>query len=290
MSDSALSESSTITQNRRELKFKLGGRDTARFAAGVAARIPYYRYLDRGANHLPRARQYITTVYFDTVAREVYRAVRDNPNSLKIRAREYYHRHPELLDLATSTRDIVRSSAALWFEIKGKRDGRTYKRRVSISKQDIQLFFERGIVSATMRGLHSSSPSEPDLFAELCGLRERFCEALRASCIVNYRRTAFEDPAGTLRITFDQHIACFAPFRDLWSSGSPLVRETLGTPVYEEPCYIVEVKARAELPLWLTDLVERLGAEPHAFSKFATASESVHGPLPSLPRHGCVAR
>jgi hypothetical protein len=308
VSRSALTESSAITQNRRELKFKLPEARAIAFAAEVSARIPKHRFQGTGANRLPRARHYVTTVYFDTAARDLYRAVRDDPDSLKIRAREYYDLHPELLELATDARDIVRYSPVLWIEIKGKRDGRTYKRRVGIPKGDVEPFFERGAVSQAMRELQRSSrPPAPlrdaaasefppvaelpddlspsvqhslDVIAELSALRSRFSEPLRASCLVNYRRAAFEDAAGTLRITFDQRMACFAAPKGLWVSGKPLVREALGIPAYEEACYILEVKTRGELPLWLSDLLADVGAEEHVFSKFLTASETVHGPLP----------
>jgi len=308
-----LSESSAITQNRRELKFKLSEAHASAFAAAVSARIPKHRFQGTGANRLPRARHYVTTVYFDTVARDLYRAVRADPDSLKIRAREYYDLHPELLELATDARDIVRYSPVLWVEIKGNRDGRTYKRRVGIPKGDVEPFFEHGTVSPAMRGLlRSSKPpkaraavasefpeplaeqeQEPvanqqsidssEVIAELSSLRARFTEPLRASCLVNYRRTAFEDAAGTVRITFDQRMACFAAPPGLWSSNKPLVREALGAPAYEEPTYIVEVKARGELPNWLSDLLVQVGAQPHVFSKFLTASETVYGLQPVPP-------
>lgn len=312
MSRSASSESSAITQNRRELKFKLGEAHAAAFAAAISARLPKHRFQGTGANRLPRARHYVTTVYFDTAARHLYRAVRDDPDSLKIRAREYYDLHPELMELATDARDIVRYSPVLWIEIKGNRDGRTYKRRVGIPKGDVEPFFERGEVSPAMVGLqrtskpppkplqtlttttssdfpasdppanaHASEP--PDVITELSGLRARFSEPLRASCLVNYRRTAFEDAAATVRITFDQRMACFGAPPGLWSSNKPLVREALGAAAYEEPSTIVEVKARGELPSWLSDLLVQTGAQPHVFSKFVTASETVYGPLPSPP-------
>jgi hypothetical protein len=303
----ALSESSAITQNRRELKFKLPESQAAAFAAQVSARIPKHRFQGTGANRLPRARHYVTTVYFDTAARDLYRAVRDDADALKVRAREYYDLHPELLELATDARDIVRYSPVLWIELKGKRDGRTFKRRVGIPKDDVVPFFERGAVSPAMRELQRTSHPPPlrtelasefpppsdapahepsgdsqpslDMIGELNELRARFTEPLRASCLVNYRRTAFEDAAGTLRITFDHRVACFSAPGDLWSSSKPLVREVLGAPAYEERCYILEVKVRAELPSWLSDLLEQAGAAENAFSKFVTASEKVYGPL-----------
>ena len=304
MSRRAVQESSAITRNRRELKFKLSDAHASAFAAQVSARMPKHRFQGHGANRLPRARHYVTTVYFDTAARDLYRAVRDDADNLKIRAREYYDLHPELLELATDPRDIVRYSPVLWIEIKGKRDGRTYKRRIGIPKGDVSPFFEDGIVSNAMRELqrtrHAPEPhaqaetetdppedaaaaeeqaSGDDVIAELLALRGRFSEPLRASCLVNYRRTAFEDPAGSLRITFDHRMACFRAPETLWQTTQPLVREALGTPAFEETAYILEVKTRGELPSWLADLLEQTGAVEHVFSKFITASETVFGPL-----------
>ena len=299
MSRTAVQESSALTRNRRELKFKLSEADASAFAGQVSARMPKHRFQGHGANRLPRARHYVTTVYFDTAARDLYRAVREDADNLKIRAREYYDLHPELLELATDPRDIVRYSPVLWIEIKGKREGRTYKRRIGIPKGDVSPFFERGVVSQAMRELqrqrHAADPNTPaegesaesshepesseQVIAELLALRARFSEPLRASCLVNYRRTAFEDPAGSLRITFDQRMACFRAPDTLWQSTQPLVREALGTPAFEESAYILEVKARGELPGWLADLLEQTGATEHVFSKFVTASETVFGPL-----------
>lgn len=291
MSRTAVQESSALTRDRRELKFTLSDLHAAQFAAEVAARIPKHRFSGRGANRLPRARHYVTTVYFDTPARDLYRAVSEDPNNLKIRAREYYDLHPELLELATDPRDIVRYSPVLWIEIKGKRDGRTYKRRIGIPKGDLSPFFERGEVSQAMRDIQRAArqPSEPealqpsaageDVIAELSALRERFSGPLAASCLVNYRRTAFEDTAGSLRITFDQRVAFFGAPDSLWHREKPLVREALGTPVREQSGYILEVKVRGELPSWLSDLLEQAGAEQHSLSKFVTASEAVFATL-----------
>jgi hypothetical protein len=304
VSRTAVEQSSAITRNRRELKFKLSESDASAFAAQVSARMPKHRFQGRGANRLPRARHYVTTVYFDTIARDLYRAVREDPDNLKIRAREYYDLHPELLELATDPRDIVRYSPVLWIEIKGKRDGVTYKRRIGIPKGDVSPFFEHGLVSDAMRELQRERPSTPpngvlalttpaedsdepssaDVIAELLDLRARFSEPLRASCLVNYRRTAFEDPSGTLRITFDQRMACFRALPSLWQTTQPLVREALGTPAFEESAYILEIKARGDLPGWVSDWLEQTGAEEHVFSKFLTASETVFGPPTAAER------
>jgi hypothetical protein len=267
----------SITHDRRELKFRLSSAHASTFAASVAARMPVHRFEGKGANRLPRARHYTTTVYFDTPSRQLYQAVLADEDNLKVRAREYYDLHPELLELATDSRDIVRYSPVLWIELKGKTSGRTYKRRIGIPKGDVSAFFEDGVVSQAIRDIQRESQGAhaDDVIEDLLALRTKFGEPLQASCMVNYRRIAFEDPAGSLRVTFDQRMACYAAPHALWQSNHALVRESLGPPVYEEPGYIMEIKALGDLPEWLRELLDETCAEQHTFSKFVTASEHV---------------
>jgi hypothetical protein len=269
----------SITHDRVELKYKLAQQRAGAFARAVSAHIAEHRFEGKHANTLPRARHHVTTVYFDTASRDLYRAVRDNEDNLKVRAREYYDLHPELLELATSAHDIVRYSPVLWVEIKGKQAGRTYKRRVGIPKCDVAAFFEHGTVSEAMREIQSRHGAD-DVIDELLQLRGRYAQPLRPSCLVNYRRTSFQDSTGTLRITLDQRLGCFSATDDLWAEARPLLREYLGPPRYQEPACVLEVKATQEQPAWLHELLARNAAERVAYSKFVTASEAVHGELP----------
>lgn len=269
----------SITHDRVELKFKVSPQHASAFARGLTEHVAEHRFEGEGANRLPRARHYVTTVYFDTPSLDLYRAVRSSDDNLKVRAREYYDVHPELLELATHANQVVRYSPVLWVEVKGKHQGRTYKRRIGIPKTDVSAFFERGEVSEAMRELQvqQRGAKADDVIAELLDLRTRYAEPLRASCLVNYRRTAFQNPAGTVRITLDQRLACFAPPRDLLLQPKPLLREYLGRASYEEPAFILEVKLTGELPAWLESLMQSAQAQRFAFSKFVTASEAVYG-------------
>ena len=271
--------SRSITHDRVELKYTLPQARAASFTRDVVAHIAEHRFEGKGANTLPRARHYVTTVYFDTQSRDLYRAVREDEDNLKVRAREYYDMHPELLELATSATDIVRYSPVLWVEVKGKQSGRTYKRRVGIPKADVAAFFEHGRVSDAMREIQGKHGAD-SVIDELLELRERYAEPLQPSCLVNYRRSAFQDSAGKLRITLDQRLGCFAAGASLWQQARPLLREYLGTARYEEPNCVLEVKATDELPAWLQELVAKSGAARLPYSKFVTASEAVHGKLP----------
>jgi SPX domain protein involved in polyphosphate accumulation len=271
----------SLIHDRLELKFRLSQQHAASFSREIAAHLSEHRFAGKGSNPLPRARHYVTTVYFDTPQRELYRAVREDENNLKIRAREYYDLHPELLELATSSHDIVRYTPVLWIELKGKQAGRTYKRRVGIPKGDVADFFEHGNVSEAMREIQrrQRGAQVDDIIDELLGLRERYAEPLRPSCLVNYRRTAFQNPEGTLRITIDQKLACFAAPDDLWSQQRPLSRDYLGTPRLEEVACVLELKAlEPPPPAWLDELLARSGAARSTLSKFVIASEAVHGP------------
>jgi hypothetical protein len=265
----------SITQSRTELKYKLETASAASFAAKVQKHLQAHRFMGKGANQLPRARHYTTTVYFDTPSYALYRAVVANESSLKIRAREYYDVHPELLELATDPGELVRASPVLWVEIKHKVDGRTKKRRLGIPKRDVLAFLERGSVSDAMRQLQRDADGNKDVIAELLALRAELSEPLRPSCVVNYRRSAWEDPSATLRVTIDQRLACFAPQPALLTDAGSLVRERLGTACLEDPQCVIEVKTRGEPPAWLEAAIAESGAAPSTFSKFALASQAV---------------
>jgi SPX domain protein involved in polyphosphate accumulation len=267
----------SITHDRVELKYKVSPGHAAMFMRALASHVSEHRFEGEGANRLPRARHYVTTVYFDTPSLDLYRAVRASDDNLKVRAREYYDVHPELLELATSQSQVVRYSPVLWVEVKGKHQGRTYKRRVGIPKADVGAFFEHGQVSQAMRALqvHHGKPTD-DVINELLELRSRYAEPLRPSCLVNYRRTAFQNPEGSVRITLDQRLACYAPASDLLDRPRPLLREYLGNACYEEGSFVLEVKLTQAAPAWLEELLSNARAERFAYSKFVTASEAAY--------------
>lgn len=267
----------SITHDRVELKFKVSPGHAATFMRALASHVSEHRFEGEGANRLPRARHYVTTVYFDTQSLDLYQAVRASEDNLKVRAREYYDVHPELLELATSQAQVVRYSPVLWVEVKGKHHGRTYKRRVGIPKADVGAFFEHGHVSQAMRDLQILHGTQTDdVISELLDLRARYAEPLRPSCLVNYRRTAFQNHEGSVRITLDQRLACYAPTPDLLVRQRPLLREYLGNACYEEGAIVLEVKLTQAAPAWLEELLQSARAERFAYSKFVTASEAAY--------------
>jgi hypothetical protein len=270
----------SITENRSELKYRLTAGQAVDLVTGVAAHLPEHRYEGKGGNRLPRARHYVTTIYFDTPTRDLYRAASQNEENLKLREREYYDVHPELAELATHAQDLVRYDPVLWIEIKRKSSSRTTKQRVGVPKSQVQAFLQHGEVTREMRGIEQSRSAAQGVIDELLALREQLTQPLAASCLVNYRRTAWQDASAALRVTLDQRLCCFAPPADLWTRQAALVGESLGSAAWTERDYILEVKTKGEPPQWLAQLLAQCQAQASSYSKFVTASRAVHGQPP----------
>jgi hypothetical protein len=268
-----------LTADRNEAKYLLDVSQLTAFGRELSAKLASHRFEGDGANRLPRAKHYVTTVYFDTDDGQLYRAACASDDNFKLRAREYYDLHPELTELATDPRQLVRYTPTLWLELKTKSGQHTSKRRVGIPKRDVAAFFEGGTTSEEMRriqqGAHGGDAEH--VLTELAAFRDRFGGPLRAACLVNYRRHAWQDPQGNLRITLDRALSCHAPQADLWSRKHALVREALGAASYEESQVVLEIKSRGALPDWTARLLEQSGARPHPYSKFLTAYRSVRG-------------
>lgn len=267
-----------MTADREEKKFVLPQESVREWIALFQKEMPHHRFQGEGANLLPHAKSYVTTIYFDTQSRDLFRIASAEDASVKLRAKEYYDVHPGLAEVATDPTQLVRFRPTIWLELKHKEGNRTGKRRIAIPKRDAPAFFGNGTISPAMsryqRKLYKAESEE--VLAEVAAFVSRYHEPLRPDCVVNYRRIAWQDADGTLRLTLDLGLAFFRPPADLWSRRTALTRESLGPAVASEEGAILEVKSRGALPDWLAG---RLPAEGmgERFSKFVAASGAVHG-------------
>lgn len=272
-----------MTAARDEIKFVVAQDAQARLALALGARLPHHRFVGEGANRLPGAQHYVTTVYFDTDARDQYRAaLADSEHNLKMRAKEYYDVHPSLAELATDPSQIVRYQPVLWLELKSKHGVRTGKQRIGIPKRDAPAFFAQGLVTAEMIALQRPGygAAGERVLREIADYCRGFAQPMRADCLVNYRRLPWQSQDGALRVTLDVDIAYYAAPSDLWQRSTALVRETLGPARLRERVGVLEVKAHGAAPAWLHTLLDELGAQRRPFSKFEAASVAMHGALP----------
>lgn len=269
-----------MTAARREDKLLVPAASVRDLVAVLDRYLPSHRHRGDGANTLPAAHHFVTTIYFDTPGRELFHAARRDADShLKLRAKEYYDLHAALTETATDARQLVRYQPVLWLELKQKDRAFTGKRRIGIPKRDVAAFFAEGAISPEMLAIQEQAygAEAADVLAAVAALCARCAAPPRADCLVNYRRTAWQDDDGELRVTIDTGLACYAPPADLWSRDWALERSTLGVAVAVEPRRVLEIKSRAALPPWLTAVLDAHRLQPVAYSKFEAASRAVHG-------------
>lgn len=260
----------SITTERDETKYLLAPARAGALQAELTQRLPAHRYTGERANALSGAQHFVTTLYFDTPSHAHLRAALHAPeHNVKLRAKEYYDLQPSLAELATSFGQIVRDQPWLWLELKRREGRRTHKRRARLAKADAAQLFAGG---GAIAGAFSANTDDEREIAAYCA---SLGEPLAISCLVSYRRLSFQDALGELRVTLDTELAYFAEPEGMWSSRAPLVRTRLGTPRGREPRAVLEIKARAGVPNWLSDALA--GTQPVIFSKFVAAAKAVHG-------------
>jgi VTC domain-containing protein len=256
-----------LVADRDETKYFFPRDAALAFAREVARRLAPHRYTGERANTLPHAHHFVTTIYFDTPSRAHFAAAqRDPTHNVKLRAKEYYDVHPSLAELATSPSEIIRSQPWLWLELKRREGARSRKLRWRLLKRDAAALFAGEAPPA------AESPEAIEIVDYCRGLNEH----LEPSCVVNYRRAAYQDADAGLRVTLDAEIAYFAPLSDLWAPA-PLERGRLGTPRAIETGTLVEIKSLRGSPDWLNGALADAGVPALVFSKFAKATQVVHG-------------
>jgi len=282
-SETRLSVDAAMTADRDERKFVLTPGHASKAAAAFAEHLPVHRYTGKGSTSLPGAHAYATTIYFDTSNWDLFERASTQSNNLKLRAREYYTWHPSLAQLATDARQLVRYSPVLWLELKYKHGVNTRKRRIGLPKANVPEFFAQGAITPEIvelqKPLYGGDTAE--VLDEVVRVCRQFESPLEACCVVNYRRCAWQDERGALRVTLDRGLSFFALPPDLWTRDFALVRETLGEPVGRDPNHVLEIKARGQLPAWLVQLLGELIPAASGYSKFVAACQSLRQHKPA---------
>src|SRR5690606_14665656 len=153
------------------------------------------------------------------------------------------------------------------------------KRRFGLPKAQVPSFLNRGTISADIIAVQREQYGDKayEFVQEVAHLCHESQHPFEVDCLVNYKRAAWQDNAGELRVTLDQKVGFFEPPADLWTRKTALIRESLGRPAGVMSSAVIEVKTRGAVPHWLQELLDRYGATTADFSKFAAASRAVHG-------------
>lgn len=256
---------------RTEQVYFLAAEHTRAFMDGVEARLR--RHTFRPGLGLTSA-HYVTTLYFDSAAQEIARSCEQGDQNIKLRAREYYDREPN---------HTIRREPFLWLEVKTRDGAKTRKMRVGIPLSDVGTLLQNGVFSRRMVSLRHWlwGESTKGILQEISNLCMRTAEPLRPDCLAHYRRRAWQDPSGALRITLDSELAFYRPPPSLANAGSALSEALIGPPAGRLDQKVIEIKLRGHPPAWLRRLIfstklEPAGEGPRPFSKFIAASRAVH--------------
>ena len=220
--------SETVFQ-RHELKYLIDdAQRTALETAFAAAMTPD-----------PYGESTICNVYYDTPDYQLIRASLEKPvYKEKLRARSYGPASPDSLT---------------YLELKKKVGGIVYKRRISLSPQQTEDYFE-GISPLP----ESQISREIDFFC-------RYYADLRPMLYLCYDRSGFFSTENRdLRVTFDRNIR--------WrQEGLRLTAPTGGRALLAPDRSLMEIKAAAAIPFWLVSLLSRLSIRQTSFSKYGEA-------------------
>lgn len=255
----APADDAAMTAAREEHKFLLPRDEAQALLQRLDAELQRHRFQGPGANALPGAHHYTTTLYFDTAAHHLLRqAARFPHDNLKLRAREYYDRHPDLLETATDASQLDVCQPRLWLELKSKQGSHTSKQRVGVPKAQALAFLagqalddpgQAGGALQVERGVQASD----EVLRQWRAVLAQQAEPFEVSCALHYRRLAWQDASSSVRVTLDVDLAVFAGHPQLLAENRPLVREALGEPVYSTREVIAEVKLRRAPDGWLSD-------------------------------------
>jgi len=223
--------------NRYENKYFVDGQTYD----GLVADLSSHMKLDK---HNKDGKFYsIYNVYYDTPDNQLIRNSLEKPTyKEKVRVRSY--------------NDPVKDDDIVFVEVKKKFDGLVNKRRTAMTLAETRRFF-------TGERIDPQTHMNPQVVRELAEIvrREQY---LKPKLNLHYERMAFFDKKDDdLRISFDTNI--YGNWRDDkhgYAKG--------GERLLPNGQYIMEVKVRWAMPLWLVGLIDKYQILPISFSKYGT--------------------
>ena len=181
----------------------------------------------------------IASLYYDTPDYRLIRKSLEKPEfKEKIRLRSY--------GLATNNSQV-------FLELKRKYDGVVYKRRVSSTIPDVDMFFHHEDIAKNKGQIEREIEYFRDYYNNLV-----------PACLIIYDRVAYYEKNGDLRLTIDYNPRYRMHDLNLTTSME-------GTPLLNEGDTILEVKVQGAMPLWLAHILDEGGIKKSSFSKYGTA-------------------
>ena len=199
-----------------------------------------YEALRKSISNNTQADQYdrytICNIYYDTDNYEIIRRSIEKPvYKEKLRIRSY----------GTPGR-----KDAIFFELKKKFKKEVFKRRVSMSVSELENYLDKGMQPCVSKQVMD----EITYFISMYRPCPRIFIAYERSALVGKYDSS-------LRITFDQNIR----FRN---NDLSLCDGDYGTKILDDTQYLMEIKMRGAMPIWLSRTLNDLKIYPVSFSKY----------------------
>lgn len=214
---------------RYEIKYML----TRAQRAAIQEELEKYMVMDKHGKNTT------LSLYMDTPDFLLARRSMEKPMyKEKLRLRSY--------GLATKEKKV-------FVEIKKKYDSIVYKRRASMTEEELENYLEQGIL-----------PQDTQILREIDYARNRY-EGLAPAILLCYDREAFYGKDDhDFRITFDENI--------LWRDTEvDLTSGIYGEKLLDDDTIMMEIKVANAYPKWLVDFLSKNRIYKTSFSKYGTA-------------------
>jgi hypothetical protein len=246
--------------HRYEFKYLLRPMEERKVLAELARRM------ERDAHSSSGGYYFVRSHYFDSHCLSCYREkINGHRRRHKFRLRMY------------SGEDRFRDP--IFMELKGKDDMLVYKHRMPLEADGLARALESG--RGAIADLVTTTPGANGVAGSF--VFDLFRRGLSPSVVVDYRRSAFVDPANPdFRVTLDCRIMAQRCSRCGLPVGMP--RDL------SSPLSVLEVKFRYSMPAWFHRLLQELQLRRMSFSKFSVATRRVHIDDPAGRVHRCVER
>jgi hypothetical protein len=219
---------------RYELKYLMTKKQQK---AVLEAMLPYMKLDDFGHTT-------IRNIYFDTDSYRLARRSIEKPiYKEKLRIRSYKQ---------------VTEIDKVFVELKKKYDEVVYKRRESITLNDMENWLDNG----------TSFPNKTQIGREIDYFFEYY-KTLAPKVFLSYEREAFYSIDGSdFRVTFDENI--LARMEEL-----SLASDVWGEKLIDDNMVLMEIKTSGGIPLWMTKVLTQQKIYKTSFSKYGTAYENM---------------
>lgn len=182
----------------------------------------------------------VCNIYYDTADNRVIRESIDKPlYKEKLRLRAY---------------QVPKDDTDVFLEVKKKMLGTVYKRRIMLKYAEALDFLENG----------APETETPQVLREIDYMK-KFYTALRPAMFISYRRLSYVGKEDLLlRVTFDDRLLYRNTALEL-SAGN------WGDPIIDGETVVMEIKTSDNMPLWLSNALDKCRVFPGSFSKYGTA-------------------